>query len=49
MNPSQCHQPDQLFDLRMHAGGWPKLGWTQQDSTDEDMTCFDEQATTQDA
>jgi hypothetical protein len=46
MNPSQCHQPEQLFGASMHAGGWPKLGWAPQeaqDAQDDDMSCYDEQ------
>lgn len=35
MNPSQCTQPQQLFGASIHAGGWPKLGWTQQDVAED--------------
>ena len=35
MNPSLCTQPQELFGASMHAGGWPKLGWAQQEVQDE--------------
>jgi hypothetical protein len=43
MNPSQCTQPQELFGASMHAGGWPKLGWTTQDVSDDAMGLDDEQ------
>lgn len=42
MNPSQCTQPEQLFSSCVHAGGWPKLGWQQDEGQDEAMTCYDD-------
>jgi hypothetical protein len=41
MNPSSCTQPQELFGASIHAGGWPKLGWAQQEVSDEGMG-FDE-------
>ncbi len=40
MNPSVIAQPAQLFGACMHAGGWPKLGWTcnlSDDGLDEEL------------
>jgi hypothetical protein len=42
MNPSQYAQPQQLFGASMHAGGWPKLGWTQEESSDDLMSMDDD-------
>lgn len=43
MNPSQIAQPEQLYGASIHAGGWPKLGWSQADESDDDtLTCYDE-------
>lgn len=41
MNPSQCVHLEQLFGACMHAGGWPKLGWSAQDEADDIMTCYE--------
>ena len=35
MNPTTSLQPAQLFDAAMHAGGWPKLGFAQNDGDDQ--------------
>jgi hypothetical protein len=48
MNPAQYAQPQQLFGASMHAGGWPKLGWMQEESSD-DLMSVDEEAEQQDA
>lgn len=42
MNPTQYAQPQQLFGASMHAGGWPKLGWTQEELSDDMMSLEDE-------
>lgn len=42
MNPNQCDQPTALFAACMHAGGWPKLGWTCGDDGEEVLSCYDD-------
>jgi len=43
MNPAPYAQPQQLFNANIHAGGWPKMGWTQEETSDDLMTLEDEQ------
>jgi hypothetical protein len=43
MNPATFAQPQQLFGASIHAGGWPKLGWTQEDASDDTLGLDDEQ------
>lgn len=45
MNPSQYTQPQELFGASMHAGGWPKLGWAMQDTSDDAL--FDDESDSQ--
>lgn len=42
MNATPFTAPEQLFTASANAGGWPKLGWCADDSSDETLTCFDE-------
>ena len=42
MIPSQHTQPQQLFGASIHAGGWPKLGWAQQETMDDALDLDEE-------
>jgi hypothetical protein len=41
MNTAQWTQPEVLFGVCQHAGGWARLGWQMQADDELSPTCFD--------